>query len=1178
MNYTPYHVHTMWSNGTTNIDSVTSYEDYIDKAAELGMTAFAFSEHGNIFEWLHKKEYTESKGLKYIHAVEAYLTESIACKARDNYHCVLIAKNYEGFKELNKIVSNSFNRTDGHFYYEPRISFEELFNTSNNIIITTACLGGVLNRGSASAKDSFISFLKEHKDRCYLEIQHHNCEEQIKYNQMLYTLSKETGIPLIAGTDSHSLNGIHNKGRSLLQKSKDVEFSSENEFDLQFKSYDELISAYELQNSLPMDVVREAIENTNIMADMIEPFSIDKSPKYPKLYADSEAVFKQKINEGFISRGINKFPNAKEYVDRVHYEFDTYKHNGAIDFMLLEEDYKRAMREKGVRYGYSRGSVSGSLIAYLLHITEVDSLKYNLNFERFMNTERISLADVDTDWYSEDRGEVREYLYNKEGLYCCDIITFNTIALKGAIDDVCRGLYKHGDNDKEYLRIAKEIKNLAEEDEAKARQKYQEVFEYVDILNGVITSVGNHPAGCVVSPFPVDEFFGTCSTKGDKYPVSMLNMKEIDSLNFVKLDILGLDNVGLIYKTCDAIGIPYITPGDIDSEDKKVWDSIKDDTTLIFQMESDFAHSLLKDLFSDSTIAKIKKKNPSFSYIDLFSMCNGAIRPAGDSYRVALSHGEYKDNGCGVLNNFLKSTLGYLVYQCQVIEFLHKFCGYTMGEADTVRRCIDEHSLITMSDGTKKEIKDIKEGDEVVVLNDDGSFTSSSVNKVYDNGIQNTYEIKTTNHYAIKATGSHKVLTQRGWVKVEDLTSNDYLMAPKMSDCIPVRITSIENAGKSHVYDLEINIVHNYIANGLVVHNCFSKKLGTEKHIPQIKEGFCKTMLEKYDMPREQSEKIVQDFLQVIMDASDYLFSKNHSDPYSWIGYVCGWLRYYYPLEFLTTALNIWSTDQKKSSEIVAYAKKVGIKIAPIKFRYSSSDYAFDKSTNTIYKGIASIKFLNGQVADELLKLKDNTYNNFAELLGDISGLEINSKQLKILIELGFFDEFGDANKLLRINEIFEASHGESLTPKILNNIRLDYDKCRDFIISSSRTSIKVDAVRMLSAIEIDYTPRNLKEDVTAQIEYLGYVDIADSKYDKMLAVLEIDKGPRIVKCKVHALKNGNELEVKIPKKLYTDEIEKADIIKVLAQEMKPKSKMMPDGTWGTSNEREVHILKYVKI
>ena len=222
-NYVVYHCHSDLSSGITNIDSVTKYKQYVEYAQSLGMTALGFSEHGNIFEWVHKKEAIEAAGMKYLHGVEAYLTSDKDAndKHRDNYHCVLIAKNYDGVKELNKLVSASFNRSDYHYYYAPRIGFDELYKTSDNIIITTACLGGVLNKADNIIKTEFLKFLIKNKHRCYLEIQHHNCEDQAKYNKILYTINQKTGVPLIAGTDTHCLNEIHVEGRSILYLYRD---------------------------------------------------------------------------------------------------------------------------------------------------------------------------------------------------------------------------------------------------------------------------------------------------------------------------------------------------------------------------------------------------------------------------------------------------------------------------------------------------------------------------------------------------------------------------------------------------------------------------------------------------------------------------------------------------------------------------------------------------------------------------------------------------------------------------------------------------------------------------------------------------------------------------------------------------------------------------------------------
>lgn len=394
LNYTPYHIHTMLSSGITNVDSVSTFKEYVELAKEYGMKAFGFSEHGSVLEWVHKKNAIEAAGMKYIHAEEFYLTKCIDPDEpiRDNYHCVLIARNYQGVRELNKLSSIAFRR-DGHFYYVPRLSLDELEHTSENIIVTSACLGGALTSNDKKVVRRMLAFMSQNKERCFLEIQHHNVEKQIEYNQWLFKQSKRYGIRLISGTDAHAATGGAVLGRKILQQSKDISFSDEDGWDLVFKDYDSLVTAYEKQGALPEKVYLEAINNTNVMADMIETFELDYSKKYPVLYEDSLGTLKKKIKAGVEERGIDKLPNYDEYKERIKYEMSAYIHNGAVDFLLLEEDYKGAMRKQGVKYGYSRGSVSGSLIAYLLGITEVDALKYNLNFERFLNIERVSLAD-----------------------------------------------------------------------------------------------------------------------------------------------------------------------------------------------------------------------------------------------------------------------------------------------------------------------------------------------------------------------------------------------------------------------------------------------------------------------------------------------------------------------------------------------------------------------------------------------------------------------------------------------------------------------------------------------------------------------------------------------------------------------------------------------------------------
>ena len=1041
INYVVTHCHTDISNGITNIDSVTKYNEYIEKAKELGMKAIAITEHGSIMNWYKKKLCCEENGLKYIHAIEAYLTETLDEKVRDNYHCCLYARNYEGFKELNKLVSKSFNKKDNHFYYTPRILIDDLFKTSDNIIISSACLGGVFNKGNENIKKRMLDFYIKNKDRCFLEIQHHNVRDQIEYNKYLWNLSKQYELQLIAATDTHCLNETHSKGRSILQKSKNIYFDNEEGWDLTFKTYDELVECFKQQYSLPIDIILNAIENTNRLADMIEEFEIDRSYKYPKIYNNPENVLKQKINEGVIKRGINKYDNYKtEYLPRIYEELETYKHNKAIDFLLLDEGIKSWAREKGAYCGYSRGSCSGSLICYLIGITEIDSIKYNLNFSRFMNKERVSLADIDTDWGDKDRDLIKKHIHEDLGLYCAEIVTFNTVALKGSIRDVCRAIYtkevpqwledkyeeecehygKPTDEtsklylrfrDGEYLKIADTICNNIETDEDSLRREYPEIFEYVDIINGTIVSIGIHPCGSIVSPIPLDENVGLMYLSTCEYPVTMLNMKELDSQNFVKLDVLGLDNVTLINETCKLAGIDRLTPDNIDDNDEDVWMSIRDNTLGIFQWEGS-GSNYIKDLFSDETIKKIKGINPNFKYIDLLSVGNGAIRPAGSSYRQDLAKGNFYYNGCEAIDNLLSPTLGRVVYQEQIIAFLNQFCGYSMGAADLVRRG-------------------------------------------------------------------------------------------------------------------------------------FAKKTGTEQFIPNIEKGFIKTMKEEYNMEDSQSKEVVKSFLQVVIDASSYLLSENHSLPYSYIGYICGYLRYYYPLEFFTVFLNINKDNAEKTGKALEYMKTLNITFNSPKFRYSKAEYFFNKETNSIYKGIESIKFLNSIVAKQLYDLRDNQYNSFLDLLIDLENTSINSRQLQILIKLDFFSEFGKRKYLLNIVDIYNKWFNKKTFKK--NDLPLSIEKFRPLAEKEiDKQFTKVDNRKLceLMISVLDDEDLSINEILAAEQEYVGSLSYETNELgNRAVYVMEINTKytPRI---KCYSLVSGNATDIKISKKIYKkDTIKQGDIV-----------------------------------
>lgn len=1054
-NYTVLHCHTMLSNATTTIDSVTRFQDYIDRAKECGMKALAISEHGNIMEWWHKKCAIEKAGMKYIHACEVYVTMSLKEKFRDNYHCLLIAKNKEGFHELNSLISQSYNKNDGHFYYNPRITYDELKNTSDNIIVSTACVGGIMNKGGDTLQSDFLLWLYKNKHRCFLEIQHHQTAVQVEYNKKLIDLSIGYGIPLLATTDTHCLNEKHVKGRSILQKAKNIYFDDEEGWDLCFRTYDELCDAFQRQG-IAERIYEIALNNTNKIADIIEPFELTKETKYPKIYDNPLQVFKDKVNKGYENNPyIKERHSFTDVQKRLHEELEVYQKTGTIDFMLMQAYLREWENKNGVQCGYARGSASGSMIAYLLGITQMDSMKFDLNFFRFLNPSRVTNADIDTDYSEKDRVKVKEFLLKDHmdinTIQCSEIITFNTIAVKGAVKDVARAMNIPLDE-------AQSISNQITDNEIpkKLREQYSELFEYVDIVNGVVMSVGSHPSGVLVTDKDIASEIGTCTLSTSEYPVSMLNMKELDDLMYVKLDILGLDNIGIINDTCKMVGINRLNPDNVDLNDEKVWQSIKDDTTLIFQWESDSAAQYLKKFMSDETIKKVKNIVSNFSYIKWFSFGNGLIRPACASYREEVAKGEFSTTGLKELDNFLTPTLGRVCMQEDIMKFLVNFCGYSQAESDTVRRGI-------------------------------------------------------------------------------------------------------------------------------------AKKYGTNELLPEIEKRFINTAYEKFNIKKEDAEKVIKPFLQVILDASAYAFSWNHSDAYSCTGYISGYLRYYYPLEFLTASFNIFTDKPEKTQRITDYAKQHNIKIKSPKFGYAHNEYMCDKESNTIYKGLGSIKNMQSIAADIMLKIAKHNPKTFLDILYLREDIKINGKKLdkgslEILIDIGFFSNICtiiDAKTtLFWFNKygVRKTLKKEELTePWILEIVEKNAGKetTAQFSQLNNRCIIK----NILEKI-----PKK-EEDITTlirnQITYLGYADAEDmniSPLEYIVQSVREDKYNRVW-MSLYQLSTGTTKDYKCDTSWYKKKpCKKGDIIKAV---FKPKEKVKLVGKdnngkniWQKTGEYE-NILKY---
>ena len=766
--------------------------------------------------------YCEEKGIKYLHGIECYLTESLDEKVRDNYHTILIAKNYKGFQDLNTLIDLS-TRED-HFYYKPRITFDEFCEISDNIIKISACLASPLNKFRKEyAQWSTSKFHKLINKYDYYEIQPHvNSDEQKEYNLWLIDLAERFNKPLIAGTDTHSLDKYKAECRSILQKAKKITFTNEDEFDLTYKSYDELVEMFKQQGVVGEEIYLTAIDNTNKMADSVESFELDTSFKYPPLYDDDVRVMKQRINKMYndkIKKGI--IQKNPEYKKRILEEMRVFNKVGMVGFMLFMSELVSWCWENNIPIGFCRGSVGGSTVAYITDIIDVNPVVWNTVFSRFCNEDRKEIGDIDIDVSPSQRHLVYDYIINRFGQdKTAYILAIGTISDKGTIDEIGRALEIP-------LNEVAQIKKEYEINPEETKSKYPKVFYYFDGLINTAISQSMHPAGIIASPVTLPDNYGTFWSEGKR--ILQINMEEVHEVSLVKYDILGLKNIEICKDACEFADMTYPKSHEINWNDEKVWEDIITSPIGIFQFEGDYAFDLLKRY-------KPLKVN------DL-SLVNASLRPSGASYRDRLIAKESNHNPSEIIDNLLADNNGFLVFQEDTIKFLQEICGLSGSEADNVRRAI----------GRKQA---------------------------------------------------------------------DRLQAA----------------------------------------------------LPQILEGYCN----KSDKPREIAEKEARAFLQIIEDSSNYQFGYNHSTGYSMIGYLCGYLRYYYPVEFIASYLNN-ANNEDDIANGTALAKQKNIKILPIKFRHSKDTYSPDKENNAIYKGIASVKFLNAEVARQMYEMREQEFPTFID-------------------------------------------------------------------------------------------------------------------------------------------------------------------------------------------------------
>ncbi len=707
--FTHLHLHTQYSL----LDGACRLQNLVSRAKELNMTSLAITDHGNMFGAVDFYRECKKQEIKPIIGCEIYVAprsrfDKDKILDKEYSHLVLLCKNETGYKNLIKIVSRAY--TEG-FYFKPRADKTLLEKYSEGLVCLSACLSGeipkdLLRKDYESAKNTALWYSDIFgKENFFLELQNHGLNEQFTVNEGLKRISRETGIQLVATNDVHYVLQEDSKIQQVLiciatnnviGEDTGIEFHS-NEFYL--KSEEEMLRAF--------PDVPEAVENTKKIADMCNfdfEFGKTKLPFFETPgNCDHFEYFKDCCLRGMNKRYGNSVPEP--YKKRLEYELKTIEKMGYTDYFLIVADFVNFAKEKGIPVGPGRGSGAGSIAAYCMGITDLDPMKYNLIFERFLNPERVSMPDFDIDFCYERRSEVIDYVTEKYGKdHVSQIVTFGTLAARAAVRDVGRAMgmpYASVDavakliprdlhiTLEQALKKSPELKELFENNE-----KVAELIETAIKVEGMPRNASTHAAGVVITREPVESYVPLATNDGA--PVTQYIMTTLEELGLLKMDFLGLRTLTVIDDSSKAAGIDIDS---IDIEDKKVYELFaKGKTDGIFQFESPGMKRMLIDL-------KPKRLEDLIAATSLYrpgpaDQINAFVENSNDPTKI-----KYKTP---LLKPILENTYGCIVYQEQVMQIFRELAGYSYGRADVVRRAMSKKKQDVMDEERKNFIYGIE--------------------------------------------------------------------------------------------------------------------------------------------------------------------------------------------------------------------------------------------------------------------------------------------------------------------------------------------------------------------------------------------------------------------------------------------------------------------------------------
>ena len=749
MSFTHLHVHTEFSL----LDCSSKIKEITKRAKELGMDSLAITDHGVMYGAIDFYRAALANGIKPIIGCEVYVAPGSRFDKEANagedryYHLILLAENNKGYANLCKIVSKGF--VDG-FYYKPRVDYEVLREFHEGIICLSACLAGEVQRFLArgdyqAGKEAALRYLDIFgKDNYFLELQDHGILEQKTVNQQLLRLSDELGVDLVCTNDVHYTYADDVEAHDILlciqtgKKKSDEDRMRYEGGQYYLKSPEEMADLFKY--------APQALENTEKIAkrcNVTFEFGVTKIPSFPVPKGYTSWTYLKELCENGLHKRYPVFKGEKdencklsreELEDRLNYELNTIKSMGYIEYFLIVWDFIHFAKSSGIAVGPGRGSAAGSIVSYCLEITDIEPMRYNLIFERFLNPERVSMPDIDVDFCIERRQEVIDYVGRKYGKdHVAQIVTFGTLKAKGVIRDVARVLdmpYAQADaiakmipNDLHMtldiaLKQSKELRDLYEGD---SDVKY--LIDMSKRLEGLPRHASMHAAGVVICGKPVDEYV-PLSRASDGSITTQYIMTTLEELGLLKMDFLGLRNLTVIQNALRFIkknrGLD-IDLNKIDYSDKNVLHYIgTGNTEGIFQLESSGMKSFMKELKPESLediIAGISLYRPGpMDFIP--------------KYIEGKNNADSVTYDCPQLESILEPTYGCIVYQEQVMQIVRDLAGFSLGRSDLLRRAMSKKKADVMA----KERKVFVYGDEPENIKGcvNNGISESIANKIYD--------------------------------------------------------------------------------------------------------------------------------------------------------------------------------------------------------------------------------------------------------------------------------------------------------------------------------------------------------------------------------------------------------------------------------------------------------------